>query len=87
METGRNKKKILLSTGLVCGGVIAALPFAWMLLASMMTRGETLRRVFLPEHIQWDNYVQAWSEEDFGSYFENSLIIAALQVGGTLLFS
>ena len=87
MYTGRNKKKILVATGLVCGGVMAAIPFVWMLLASMMTRSETLRRVFLPDQIQWDNYVRAWREEDFGSYFENSLIIAALQVGGTLLFS
>ena len=87
MDAVRNKKKIVLAAGLVCGGVIASLPFVWMLLASMMTRSETLRRVFLPEHIQWDNYIKAWSEEDFGSYFENSLIIAALQVGGTLLFS
>ena len=87
MDTGRNKKKILVATGLVCGGVMAAIPFVWMLLASMMTRSETLRRVFLPDQIQWDNYVRAWREEDFGSYFENSLIIAALQVGGTLLFS
>jgi ABC-type glycerol-3-phosphate transport system permease component len=87
MGTGRNRKKIVLVAMLACGGVIASLPFAWMLLASMMTRSETLRRVFLPAHIQWDNYIKAWSEEDFGSYFENSLIIAALQVGGTLLFS
>ena len=77
----------MLKVGLVVGGLTAALPFAWMLLASFMTRGETLRRVFLPESIQWDNYVRAWQEEDFGLYFENSLIVAALQVAGTLLFS
>jgi ABC-type glycerol-3-phosphate transport system permease component len=69
------------------GGLAAGFPFAWMLLASFMTRGESLRRVFLPERMQWDNYLSAWDEADFGLYFENSLIIAALQVGGTLLFS
>ena len=73
--------------GLVCGGLTAAVPFAWMLLGSSMTRGETLRRVFLPDSIQWGNYAQAWSEADFGLYFQNSLIVAALQVSGTLLFS
>ena len=73
--------------GLSLGGLAAGVPFAWMLLASFMTRGESLRRVFLPERLQWDNYFNAWQEADFGLYFENSLIIAALQVSGTLLFS
>ena len=74
-------------SGLALGAVIAGLPFAWMLLASFMTRGETLRRVLAPAELQWSNYIQAWREEDFALYFENSLLIAALQVSGTLLFS
>lgn len=74
-------------SGLALGAVIAGLPFAWMLLASFMTRGETLRRVFAPADLQWSNYIRAWREEDFALYFENSLLIAALQVSGTLLFS
>jgi ABC-type glycerol-3-phosphate transport system permease component len=77
----------LIYAGLMLGSTAAGFPFAWMLLASFMTRGETLRRVFFPESVQWANYLQAWREADFGLYFGNSLIIAALQVGGTLLFS
>ena len=73
--------------GLGLGGLAAGFPFAWMLLASFMTRGESLRRVFLPESLQWYNYLEAWQEADFGLYFENSLIIAVVQVSGTLLFS
>ena len=73
--------------GLITAGLAAALPFAWMVLSSFMTRGETLRRVFLPEAVQWANYVEAWREEDFGLYFENSMWIALVVVGGTLLFS
>ena len=83
----RGHKTWLVYGGLSLGGLAAGLPFAWMLLASFMTRGESLRRVFLPERLQWDNYFIAWQEADFGLYFENSLIIAALRVGGTLLFS
>ena len=73
--------------GLCVSAVTAVVPFVWMLLASFMTRGETLRRVFAPSEIQWSNYVEAWEEANFGLYFENSLLIAALQVSGTLLFS
>lgn len=73
--------------GLGTWAAVSSLPFVWMLLASFMTRGETLRRVMRPESVQWSNYFKAWQEADFGLYFENSLIIAGLQVGGTLLFS
>ncbi|HIG52620.1 MAG TPA: carbohydrate ABC transporter permease [Candidatus Latescibacteria bacterium] len=80
-------KTWLVYGGLGLGGLAAGFPFAWMLLASFMTRGESLRRVFLPESVQWGNYLKAWQEADFGLYFENSLIIAVVQVSGTLLFS
>ncbi len=80
-------KPWLVYGGLGLGGLAAGFPFAWMLLASFMTRGESLRRAFLPESLQWGNYLKAWQEADFGLYFENSLIIAAVQVSGTLLFS
>jgi ABC-type glycerol-3-phosphate transport system permease component len=74
-------------TGLTLAAIMATLPFIWMMLSSFMTRGETLRRVLFPKALQWANYVEAWSEEDFGLYFENSLWISFLVVGGTLLFS
>ena len=80
-------KTWLVYGGLGLGGLAAGFPFAWMLLASFMTRGESLRRVFLPESLQWGNYLKAWQEADFGLYFENSFIIAIVQVSGTLLFS
>ena len=83
----KSRTNWLVYGGLSLGGLAAGFPFAWMLLASFMTRGESLRRAFLPDQLQWDNYIQAWLEADFGLYFENSLIIAALQVVGTLLFS
>ena len=83
--TGRRAYAIYV--GITIGAASAAFPFVWMLLASFMTRGETLRRVFAPETVQWNNYYQAWKEADFGLYFENSLLIAILQVAGTLFFS
>jgi ABC-type glycerol-3-phosphate transport system permease component len=58
-----------------------------MILSSFKTRGETLRRVFVPQAVQWDNYIVAWKEEDFSLYFENSLWIALFVVVGTMLFS
>jgi ABC-type glycerol-3-phosphate transport system permease component len=73
--------------GLVVAAVAASFPFVWMLFTSFMTRGETLRYVVVPASVEWRNYVRAWSEANFALYFSNSLLIAAVQVGGTLLFS
>ena len=83
----RGRKRIAVYVGLAGGAAVAAVPFVWMLMASFMTQGETLRRSLVPESLQWSNYATAWREEEFGLYFANSLIIAALQVLGTLLFS
>ncbi len=73
--------------GLISWVLVSCFPFVWMILASLMTRGETLRRVLLPANIQWGNYVRAWQDAGFGLYFQNSMIIALLQVTGTLVFS
>jgi ABC-type glycerol-3-phosphate transport system permease component len=78
---------ILFFGGLTVAAAAASFPFVWMLLTSFMTRGETLRHVFIPASLEWHNYLRAWSEANFALYFSNSLMIAALQVGGTLLFS
>ena len=84
---GSRRRALLVYGGLGLWAGISSFPFVWMLLSSFMTRGETLRRVLLPGSIQWANYIEAWREADFGLYFQNSMIIAALQVSGTLTFS
>ena len=83
----KGEKTWLVYGGLSVGSLAAGFPFVWMILVSFMTRGESMRRVLLPQQLEWENYLKAWREADFGLYFENSLIIAILQVGGTLLFS
>ncbi len=80
-------RKLILYTCLVIGAISATFPFLWMIFSSFMTRGETIRRAFIPEKIEWNNYASAWNEAHFGLYFENSLVIAVIQVFGTLTFS
>lgn len=86
-EQNRRLKSALTYGGLSVGTLAAVFPFVWMLLSSVMTQGETMRRVFWPQSLEWNNYILAWHEADFGLYFYNSLVIAFVQVVGTLLFS
>lgn len=68
--------------------VLVITPFVWMVLGSFKTEGE-LRQVpptWLPEAATLDNYTRLFAQLDFGRYFANSTIVAAVVTGGNLLF-
>jgi len=77
----------LLYTILIVGGIIAIVPFLWMLSTSLMTLGEAISGRFLPHVPQWHNYVVAWREANFSEYFLNSVEITFITLGGELFFS
>jgi ABC-type glycerol-3-phosphate transport system permease component len=72
---------------LTVGVVVAAFPFFWMVSASLMNLTEATGRAILPRVPQWSNYIDAWTEANFGEYFINSVIIAAITIAGQLIFS
>lgn len=63
------------------------LPFFWMSTTSLMTRGETITRQWLPQTPQWHNYLVAWHEAKFSLYFVNSLCITLTTLSGLLTTS
>ncbi len=72
---------------LIVGAVLAILPFFWMVSTSLMTLGETINRKWLPAVPQFSNYVEAWTEAQFGKYFLNSVIITTVTLTGLLTTS
>ncbi len=72
---------------LIFGAIIAAVPFLWMVSASLMTLSEATGRAILPKVPQWANYIDAWKEANFSEYFVNSVIIAAITIAGQMVFS
>lgn len=82
--------RVLLYTFLALGTIVAILPFLYMVANSLKTYGETITRTsaipfdpqFWPKVPQWGNYVEAWRDADFASYFVNSVIIAAVTLAG-----
>lgn len=68
------------------GAVIAIVPFLWMLSASLMNLTEATGRAVLPKVAQWENYIEAWTGANFKDYFVNSVIIAAITIGGQVVF-
>ncbi len=82
-----NPGRLLLYTVLVLGAILAVLPFYWMVATSFMTLGETINRVWVPDSLQFKNYLVAWKEAKFAKYFMNSIIITFTTIIGLLTTS
>lgn len=85
----RNLRSSLLSTAIA--GVIsfvAVTPLVWVISTSLKTKGEILRDpLALPDAIQFQNYVEAWTVGRFGQYFWNSIVVVVPTVTGVLVLS
>jgi multiple sugar transport system permease protein len=68
--------------------VAVVAPFVWMVLGSFKGEGE-LRQVpptWWPQSASLDNYTQLFSKLNFGQYFFNSIVVAAVVTAGNLVF-
>jgi ABC-type glycerol-3-phosphate transport system permease component len=79
--------RILLYFVLSFGAIVALVPFIYMLLGSLLTRGEMLNRKIWPRDpiAGMQNYVQAWNEANFNEYFVNSIQITTITIIGMLI--
>ena len=67
--------------------VLSLFPFVFMALGSLKTRGDFLDHPFgIPRELTFDNFANLFSA-DFGRYFRNSIIIAAVTVTGTVVLA
>jgi multiple sugar transport system permease protein len=75
-------------TVLTVGLALWLIPFLWMVLGSVKTQGEILRRppTWFPENPTGDNFAQWFGPLDFGHFFANSLIVAVVTVLGNIVF-
>ena len=75
---------------LIAGGLAMMIPFLWMLTTSLKTRAEVFSSspFSFPSGLHWDNYSKMWFAlpgVTFGTFFENSLVIASLATIGQLV--
>lgn len=73
-------KKILLYAFLCLAAILTLFPFIWMVLTSLKTRSEvqSVPPVFIPEKLQFGNYLEALDFAPFGLYFFNSIVVALI---------
>lgn len=72
---------------LTLGAILAAFPFAWMILTSLKSYQETALRVWIPSELLFSNYATAWAQAPFARYFINTTIVAVSTVAGILFTS
>ncbi len=82
VDTGR----IVTYVVLICGAVVAIIPFFLTVSWSLMNLSEATGQAILPKSPQWENYAEAWEEADFSIYFFNSVKLAAISLSGQLVF-
>jgi multiple sugar transport system permease protein len=73
---------------LVVALVAVIAPFVWMVLGSFKSEGE-LRQVpptWWPQTASLDNYTQLFTQLNFGQFFFNSTVVAAVVTIGNLVF-
>ncbi len=74
---------------LSAGGLLMTLPFIYMVSTSFKDQAYVLSYPpqLIPEPATIANYVRVWLTQDFGRYFVNSLVVAALSTAGSVLVS
>lgn len=73
---------------LIFFSIISLLPFFWMISTSLMTASDAqVSRLVPTTTLQFQNYSSAWIEGQFGKYFMNSVIIAAVTLVGMVITS
>ncbi len=70
----------LLHLALILGSTLMLMPFAVMLLASLMPKADILQRSVRLDHLTLRNYVEMFSAVPFGRFYLNSLIVAVATV-------
>lgn len=85
----RNWPAILLTTALVIGAIPLLFPLWWLVTSSFKSLSEIFAYPphLFPDGLHWENYAKVFDLQPFARQFVNSVYIAALDVGGTLIFS
>lgn len=81
--------RVLLYVLLIGGALVMLSPFVYMVSISLRANSYTLPSPVdvLPTHPTLENYISAWTDNDFGLAFVNSVIVACSATALTVLLS
>ncbi|WP_373470899.1 carbohydrate ABC transporter permease [Carnobacterium alterfunditum] len=90
MNSYKNTQKInkwIVGIILAIGGIIAVMPFIWMILSAFKTNAEivSMESGLIPKEWTVQNFIDLFQKMNFGVYLKNTLIITAFSFGGMFL--
>ncbi len=72
---------------LIFWAILIVFPLVWMLYTSFKSSGEYMSNQWaLPKALDFSNYVTAWKEAHFSTYFVNSLFTSVVSTGMHIVF-
>lgn len=84
--TGKNWGNLLLYTALFLFSLTTLYSLVWMFYTSLKSNQDISMSIFaLPTKLHFENYVNAWRTAKIGVYFFNSLLVAVIAIGLTIL--
>lgn len=85
----RPSPRLLVHAVLIGLGFLYLYPFLWVLAGSFKSAGEffTAGLSLRPAGLRWDNYVYAWENGHFSTYFVNTLVVAVVVSAAVIVIS
>ena len=89
-QRGSGPARLACTSPWLLGGLAMMIPFLWMLTTSLKTRAEVFSSApfSFPTGLHWENYTRMWfalPDVTFGTFFQNSIVIASLATIGQLI--
>lgn len=67
--------------------ILFIIPFLWIIATSLKPESAVFSSQWLPDTLQFDNYLKVFEKIPFISYLKNSVVISAITIIGTVLSS
>ncbi|WP_203922855.1 carbohydrate ABC transporter permease [Rugosimonospora africana] len=76
----RGSSKIIMYALLVVIAAVFIMPLYWLFSSAVKPSGEIYRfpLEWIPHHLHWSNFINAWHDAPFGSFFVNSIIVTVI---------
>ncbi|MBI2953006.1 MAG: carbohydrate ABC transporter permease [Chloroflexi bacterium] len=86
---GGQTSRLFVHAVLISLGFLYMYPFLWVLAGSFKTPSEFFSSgpSLIPNQLLWDNYVYAWNEGHFSTYFVNTIIVTVSVTLLVILFA
>jgi multiple sugar transport system permease protein len=77
-STARKSGRVLLYVAMIIAAAGIMLPFAWMVISSLKLNNEvfTAPVQWIPDPVQWRNYVDIWVKADMVTWVRNTLVLS-----------